>query len=652
MKKLTIPESVETRYYQTECIGSILRDWAMGVQRALISLCTGSGKTTIFSLLLHEYLDSGMTVIILVHRDSLMNQAHERLKLFFPEEHLGRVQSDKYTDYDRPIVVAMVQSLNDERLKKIGPRTIVILDETHHYVDNQWGERALWFHEQNEETLYIGCTATHYRADNTSLGVIFEQIEERNELTYQYGILQAIRDGYLSQFQAYIVEAKIKGSDGQLYALDISDFKNEQGFIGSSEQWDKLWKAGNWGDLLYDEWFEIGGDKKVTMMFAPSVNISFAFAEWLAKEKGVVTAHVDGKGAYRWDPNFSFGEGGMIPANRDDITADFETGKIQFLSNFGVYTEGYDNPIIEILIMMRPTNSPGLYVQMFGRGLRITPELPDKKLAVLHVGFEDHQMRLVDYTSIIGTIPSKEVDQAEEALEELKDGVEDDEFQLLCSFCHDGYMIRIKGTYNAICTNCKAMVELEYNSETQLFDPSKMDGIGSHKRYVDLLRRQEVKWFLKDEIYSVGLGVSRPAGEQHAQRSLLLFPPGQFPKKPDMWVLVKTELPVADYEIIRKFGKSYSKITQFNYGEQSGRAFAFYDKDAAFDLATDFAELYSQDPMLSHKDQRWHKDEASPGQVKQLEKFGYNCEGMTKGQASKLLDYEFSIKFLRKKDLL
>ena len=624
-----------SRPYQLMAIESILRDWAHGIRAALIGMATGTGKTFTFCKLLEEVWEPGKRAIVIVHQDSLMHQAHAAFEEEF--EHLvtlGKVQGAKFKDYGADIIFAMVQSLNPTRLKKIGKVDYVILDETHHYhTGNKWGLAPTHFMEKNPDALMLGCTATWYRTDNISMASMFPEIGERNELTYHYGIPQAMRDGYLANFQAYIIEAK----------LDIGSFKSQSGFIGTEEEWDTLWKASNWGDLLYDEWNKVDGYKKQTLMFSPSVSISKQFVEWLGQTHGVIGGHVEDKASYIYSPD----EEAIIPIERHTLISKVRAREVMFLSNFGIFTEGTDFPHLEVGIMMRPTNSPGLYTQMFGRYLRKPEDMPDKLAVILHVGFKDSQMRLVDTKAIVGGMPSKEVKEVEKQLDELTAGGAG-ENDTVCLQCGMGILIRVPGTSMAVCNHCQTMITVEMPDGVSLFNAGTLNGVGSHARYIDMLANDKVRWHMEDHIYSVAIGVGSDADHSKADRTILIIPPGKSPKSDDMWIVATVYRPVVSSERKRTYKTAYMHHT---FGARAGTLALSEDKDGAFAMADGLVESL-RDPMLSDKDKSWNSKALSDGQKKLLEKFGVNTARLNRGQGSKIISHKIAAQYCRQKGVL
>jgi len=163
------------RPYQHEAVAALLAAAARGVQRPLLVLPTGTGKTIIFALLVQRRAGRAL---ILAHRDELIQQAVDKLHLVDPTMALGVVQADR-DESTAPTVVASVQTLSRrERLTRLVPdfHTIVI-DEAHHAPAATY-RRILTYCRagQTDGPLVVGVTATPERGDRQSLRAVFDGI--------------------------------------------------------------------------------------------------------------------------------------------------------------------------------------------------------------------------------------------------------------------------------------------------------------------------------------------------------------------------------------------------------------------------------------------------------------------------------------------
>src|SRR5438445_11117328 len=183
------------RPYQHEAVAALLAAAARGVQRPLLVLPTGTGKTIIFALLVQR---RGGRALILAHRDELIQQAVDKLHLVDPTMALGVVQaaSDELT---APTVVASVQTLSRRpRLARLVPdfHTIVI-DEAHHALAPTYRRILEYCHAwRSDGPLVVGVTVTPARGDRQSLRQVFDGC------VYDKTVVEMMQTGYLVDLRA------------------------------------------------------------------------------------------------------------------------------------------------------------------------------------------------------------------------------------------------------------------------------------------------------------------------------------------------------------------------------------------------------------------------------------------------------------------
>src|SRR2546428_2425060 len=180
---------------QHEAVAALLPAAARGVQRPLLVLPTGTGKTIIFALLVQR---RGGRALILAHRDELIQQAVDKLHLVEPTMPLGVVQAER-DELTAPTVVASVQTLSRRpRLARLVPdfHTIVI-DEAHHAPAPSY-RRILEYCQawRPDGPLVVGVTATPARGDRQSLRQVFDGI------VYQKTLVEMMQAGDLGDPRA------------------------------------------------------------------------------------------------------------------------------------------------------------------------------------------------------------------------------------------------------------------------------------------------------------------------------------------------------------------------------------------------------------------------------------------------------------------
>ena len=200
----------------------------------------------------------------------------------------------------------------------------------------------------NPKMKVIGLTATPYRMDtgmlHTGDGALFDDI------CYEYSVLDAIKDGYL----ANVITKKTK------LGLNTQGVHTRGGEFIPAE----LQKAVDLDEVnrrAVEEIIANSEGRKSWLVFGSGVDHCKHLAEIL-EEKGIVCETI-------------FGE--TDKDERAKIIADFKAGEIQALCSMGVLTTGFNAPAVDLIAMLRPTQSPGLYVQIVGRGMRNAPGKTD-----------------------------------------------------------------------------------------------------------------------------------------------------------------------------------------------------------------------------------------------------------------------------------
>lgn len=337
------------RPYQDECVCKIRE--ALDAHRSVLAvLATGLGKTVIFSHLAKGYLDIGRRVLVLAHRDELIRQAAEKLASVTgqaPGIEMGESRIDEGGFLRPPVVVSSVQSMcRPDRARKFHPHEfgLLIIDEAHHAPAASYQVIIAYF-KYNPDLRIVGLTATPKRADEAAMGQVFDSV------AYEFGIEQAIDDGWLVPIRqrAVVVEG-----------LDFSAVKSIAGDL-SAEQLDKILSEEETIHRSVVPLVELASNRQ-TLVFCSSVN-----------HARLVSAMID---RYRHASSASL-DGSTPPDVRRETVQRFATRKLQFLCNCGLFLEGFDAPVTEVVAMLRPTKSLALYTQVLGRGTRPLPGVVD-----------------------------------------------------------------------------------------------------------------------------------------------------------------------------------------------------------------------------------------------------------------------------------
>ncbi|MFS9167189.1 DEAD/DEAH box helicase [Streptococcus mitis] len=325
---------MELRKYQQESINSIQEEWNNGRKRTLLVLPTGCGKTVVFTKLAEEMVKQGKRVLILAHRTELLEQASDKLfKITGLKTALEKADSTAIGSWCR-VSVGSVQTLQrDKRLNQF-PKDywdVIIVDEAHHILSDGYMKVMKYFDVAN----VLGVTATPDRSDMRNLGSYFDS------LAYEYSLVQAIKEGYLSKIKALTIPL----------SLDLSNVSMSAGDFKASDVGTAL---DPYLEQIADEMVKQCADRK-TVVFLPLVKTSQKFRDIL-NAKGFRAAEVNGESK-----------------DRAEILEDFEKDRYNVLCNSMLLTEGWDCPSVDCVVVLRPTKVRALYSQMVGRGTRLHP---------------------------------------------------------------------------------------------------------------------------------------------------------------------------------------------------------------------------------------------------------------------------------------
>ena len=190
------------RPYQNEAVNAIEEEWQEGRKKTLLVLPTGCGKTIVFCKIAENRVKMGDRVLILAHRDELLNQASDKLQkstgLMTAKE---KAEESCLGSWFRVVVGSVQSMMRENRLNKFPEDyfSTIIIDEAHHCLTDSY-QRVL---EHFDEARVLGVTATPDRSDMRNLGQYFDS------LAYEYTLPRAIKEGYLCRIQAMTVPLNI-----------------------------------------------------------------------------------------------------------------------------------------------------------------------------------------------------------------------------------------------------------------------------------------------------------------------------------------------------------------------------------------------------------------------------------------------------------
>jgi len=316
----------------------------------VIVLPTGAGKSLVIAELCRKAIEARGRVLVLAHRKELLEQNAEKVRNLLGggvglySAGLKRWQSDD------AVVLAGIQTAY-KRADVFGPRHLVLIDEVHLVPGDGEGMYRTFLdklREYNPQLRGIGLTATAYRTGEGSIcgpNKLFQRI------AYEAKVQPLIAEGYLSPLVSAPAVA----------AVDVSKVKIVRGDFAAGEM-ESLFDDSVKVKAAVRETVEKTAGRQSVLVFCAGIAHAQHTADELAKVTGEAVGVVTGN---------------TLPMERAGHLQRFRSGSLRWLVNCDVLTTGFDAPNIDAIAILRATQSPGLFVQICGRGFRRAPGKTD-----------------------------------------------------------------------------------------------------------------------------------------------------------------------------------------------------------------------------------------------------------------------------------
>lgn len=341
---------MELRAYQQDALDSVWSYWGNGGGNPLVDMATGLGKSVVIGKLTRDICETypEMRILALVHVKELVEQNFLALHKLWPQAPAGIYSAGLgRRDRHHRITFGTVQSLYRQDGYSLGPRHLVIVDEAHLIPgsgDGMYRTLIDKLRDRVPDMRVCGFTATPFRMGEGRL----DQGEDRlfDEIVYTYGVGDGIADKWLSPLVS-------KGGRTEIDVSAVAKRGGEfiPGALEAAADQDEITKA------AIGECLTLGADRRSWLVFCAGVKHAYRVRDAL-RLAGISAETITGE---------------TPSAERARHIADFKAGRIRALTNANVLTTGFDAPGVDLLVMLRPTLSTGLYIQMVGRGTRLAP---------------------------------------------------------------------------------------------------------------------------------------------------------------------------------------------------------------------------------------------------------------------------------------
>lgn len=346
------------RDYQQRAVDNVVKFFRKSKAPAAVVLPTGSGKSLVIAELAR--IAKGR-VLVLAHVKELVEQNHEKYESYGLKAGIFSASLGKKEKHEKAIFgsVQSIARASDEFFEDF---SLLVIDECHRVADDgdtQYQEVIEKLRARNPELRILGLTATPYRM---GLGWIYERSQTGEVKTdqprffkqcvFELPLTYMIKNRYLT------VPIKV---DIPVTSYDFSELSESGRLYSTAEVEEILKNQKALTPLIINNIVDIAEryHRKGVMIFSASVRHAEEIVSYLPPGQARLVV------------------GDTSMAQRDQIVADFKAAKFKYLVNVSVLTTGFDAPHVDVIAILRPTESNSLYQQIVGRGLRLAPDKKD-----------------------------------------------------------------------------------------------------------------------------------------------------------------------------------------------------------------------------------------------------------------------------------
>lgn len=336
------------RSYQKACLDSVFAYWEQGGGNGLIVLPTGAGKSIVAASmcerLLREY--PVLRIGVITHQRELIEQNYKSLLRLWPQAPAGVYSAGLNRRDTRARILFMgIQSVH-RKVKALGGFDLLLIDEVHlvgRDATSMYGKFIAACREITPDMRICGLSATPFRL---TTGYLHQGDDALfHDIVYEAQVRDLIDQGYLSD-----LVAKSSATQIDTRGLHIRGGEYIQAELDERACIPEV-VAGAAKEIV-----ERGHDREGWIVFCTGVDHAAQVRDAI-RSYGVSCETITGDTA---------------TGERDRILRAFKAKQIKCLTSVGVLTTGFDAPHVDLIALLRPTMSPGLYIQMIGRGMRLS----------------------------------------------------------------------------------------------------------------------------------------------------------------------------------------------------------------------------------------------------------------------------------------
>lgn len=348
----------QLRDYQQQAVNNTLRYFRKKREPAVIVLPTGAGKSLVIAELAR--IAKGR-VLVLAHVKELVEQNYEKYKSYDLDAGIFSASLGQ-KDWAQKVIFGSVQSVARAPEEFFNDFSLLVIDECHRVAEEgstQYQEVIKKLADRNPKLCILGLTATPYRL---GLGWIFERSQSGEiktdkkrffkQCVYELPLSYMIKNKYLT------MPVKV---DIPVTCYDFSELTDKDRAFTPAEVEEILKSQKRLTPFIIKNIIDITErfHRKGVMIFSGSVRHAKEIMSYLPPEDSRLVV------------------GDTEINERDEIVEDFKNKKFKYLVNVSVLTTGFDAPHVDVIAILRPTESNSLYQQIVGRGLRLSDEKKD-----------------------------------------------------------------------------------------------------------------------------------------------------------------------------------------------------------------------------------------------------------------------------------
>ena len=343
------------RPYQQDAVEAVIRHFRRSQEPAVVVLPTGAGKSLVIAELARK---ARGRVLVLAHVKELVAQNHAKYQALGMPEGL---QADLFSaglgekNSQRRVVFGSIQSVARNLAQFVDPHSLVIIDECHRIGEadeGQYQQLIAHLRQRNPQVKILGLTATPYRL---GLGYIYNyhyrgmvrSQEPRffRDCIFELPLRQMIREGFLTPPRLI---------DAPAVHYDFSNLlPRDNGLFSEQDIERELRRQARVTPQVVRQLIDYARDRQGVMIFAATVEHAREVTGLLPEGAAALIT-------------------GETPlGERDRLIDAFKARQLKFLVNVAVLTTGFDAPHVDLIAVLRPTESVSLYQQIVGRGLRL-----------------------------------------------------------------------------------------------------------------------------------------------------------------------------------------------------------------------------------------------------------------------------------------